>query len=395
MADRRSGYRCGGGNWCPVGGIGKWCALATGGKWCALTACGKRRPLTACGKRRSLAARGKRRPLAARGKRCRRAGGGGRRRWTAGGRRCRWAFCLAPRRLRLHPDDQIPATGVVHDTVGALTSDVEVDLARGLLAWGEGGWVDPRGAGYLEQGSVRLAVFGAGVEIRHHRDDGAFEGFVGGGGFPEGAAYLVGDRVRAGSEVADGPALNDGPVGHLRLVPNLVGGGSGVVGGCSRCADADDSCGGNGSCGQFGRDLQGGSLLSRRLANSPPIGVVSVRKLASPSFRRTLDQALVRPGAAIAASVSKTETSRTPSSSFLSRGNLCWVNDCRWTSVELFDQRLDRTNGIGGHRFFGFGVTDDFLGYACGLGGFGNREVGASTGGVQPLAQRGARRRRP
>jgi MinD-like ATPase involved in chromosome partitioning or flagellar assembly len=60
--------------------------------------------------------------------------------------------------------------------------------------------------------------------------------------------------------------------------------------------------------------------------------------------------------------------------------------------VDLLDQRLDRMNRGGRHRLLGFGADDGVIGNACGLGGFGDREVGATARGIQPLAQRGAGR---
>ena len=140
------------------------------------------------------------------------------------------APCLALGRYWLHPDEQIAAAGVVHDTVRVLTGHVEVNLAGGLLAWGDGGGVDALGGGDLEQGSVHSAICGTGVEIRNDRGDGALEGFITGGDFPQLAAYLIGDRVGAGFEIAHGPALNDIPVDQLCLLPYFVGGGRGVVG---------------------------------------------------------------------------------------------------------------------------------------------------------------------
>ena len=45
----------------------------------------------------------------------------------------------------MHPGQQILAAGVVHDAFRAVAGDVEVDLARGLLAFGERGRVDSLG----------------------------------------------------------------------------------------------------------------------------------------------------------------------------------------------------------------------------------------------------------
>lgn len=138
----------------------------------------------------------------------------------------------------------------VHDSVGLVAGDVEIDLAGGLLALLEGGRVDALRGGNLVQGSVRLAARGSSVEIRHDRRHGAFDRFVGCGGFPESALYRVRDGVGAGLKVADGPSLNDVAVHKACLGAQSVGRSiGGFVGGGGRCAgNADDSRGEERGC---------------------------------------------------------------------------------------------------------------------------------------------------
>jgi hypothetical protein len=149
------------------------------------------------------------------------------------------------RLLGLHPRSQVLVSRVVHHAVRLVACNVEIDLASGLLTLGKSGRVDALRCGDLVQGSVCLTARGTRVQIRHDRDDGAVDGFIGGGGFPESSLHRIGDVIGAGSKVADGPPLNDVTVGEGCLGAQSVGAGTATfIRSGSRCArDADGSRG--------------------------------------------------------------------------------------------------------------------------------------------------------
>jgi hypothetical protein len=64
--------------------------------------------------------------------------------------------CRLPTDLS-HPEEQVSASGVVHDTVRGRPDDVKVDLAGCLAPLGQGRRVNPPRGGYGE-GLVRLTI---------------------------------------------------------------------------------------------------------------------------------------------------------------------------------------------------------------------------------------------
>ena len=151
---------------------------------------------------------------------------------------------------------------VVHDPVGVLAGDVEVHLAGGLLALGNRRWVNALRGANLVQGSVHLPTRGAGVEIRHNRNDQSLDGFIGDSGFPEAPANRVRNGIDAWLKVADGPALNGGAVDKGNLIPDCLRVGNVRISRSGRCVDCSNRRNGCRGRKQGGDDLQRGSLLS-------------------------------------------------------------------------------------------------------------------------------------
>jgi hypothetical protein len=127
----------------------------------------------------------------------------------------------------LHSHEKVLAASDVHDAVGLVAGDVEVDLSGGFLAWPDGGWVHALGSGDSEQSLVRLAALRTGVEVRNDRCGGTLDGLVGCRRFPQRATYLMGDDVRTGFQIANSQGLNDVPVNQFPLGSDCLGGGFG------------------------------------------------------------------------------------------------------------------------------------------------------------------------